>query len=131
VRRSRKHKTVMLAGRRVLLVEDEYLLAKWMMDEFDRLGIETVGPVRSVARALELVAHSEHLDGAVLDINVSGDLVFPVADALRVRGVPFVFTTGYDRQAIPAQYRDVVFCPKPVNPTEVVHALFSQADGVS
>jgi CheY-like chemotaxis protein len=121
----------MLAGRRVLLVEDEYLLAKWMTDEFGRLGIETVGPVGSVERALELVAHSEHLDGAVLDINVSGDLVFPVADALRVRGVAFVFTTGYDMQAIPEQYRDVVFCPKPVNPTEVVHALFSQAREVS
>jgi CheY-like chemotaxis protein len=120
----------MLAGRRVLLVEDEYLLAKWMTDEFGRLGIETVGPVKSVERALE-IAHGEHLDGAVLDIEVSGDLVFPVADALRVRGVPFVFTSGYDRQAIPEQYRDVVFCPKPVSPTEVVHALFSQADGVS
>jgi CheY-like chemotaxis protein len=86
--------------RRVLLVEDDYLLATGIADAFARLEVETVGPAGSVKQALELVEHGGRLDAAVLDIDLRGDVVYPVADALRARGVPFVFATRYEQQAI-------------------------------
>jgi CheY-like chemotaxis protein len=64
---------VRAAGRCVLVVEDEYLLAKRIADEFAKLGVETIGPANTVKRALDLVEHGGHLDGAVLDIKVRGD----------------------------------------------------------
>ena len=98
-----------------------------MAGEFAKLGVETIGPANTVERALDLVEHGGHLDGAVLDIKVRGDMVFPVAEALRARGVPFVFTTGYDEHAIPDRYKDVARYEKPFDPAQVVRALFSDA----
>jgi CheY-like chemotaxis protein len=115
------------ASRRVLVVEDEYLIAKRFADELAKLGIETVGPAGTVAQALALIAHGDHLDGATLDIKVRDDKVFAVADALQARGVPFVFATGYDQEAIPDRYRHVVRCQKPLDPAQVVRALFSES----
>ena len=114
--------------RRVLLVEDDYLLATGIADAFARLGVETVGPAGSVKQALELVEHSGRLDAAVLDINLRGDAVYPVADALRARGVPFVFATGYEQQAIAERYRDVATFRKPIDPSRVLRALFGASD---
>jgi CheY-like chemotaxis protein len=118
------------AGRCVRVVEDEYLLAKRIADEFAKLGVETIGPASTVQRALDLIEHGGHLDGAVLDIKVRGDLVFPVADALQARSVPFVFATGYDQQAIPDRYRDVTHYQKPLDPAQVVRALISKAGSI-
>ena len=106
---------VSIAGatsRRVLVVEDEYLIAKRIAGEFAKLGIETVGPAGTVARALDLIAHGDHLDGATLDIKVRDAKVFAVADALQARGVPFVFATGYDQEAIPTRRHDTVRTPE-------------------
>ena len=114
--------------RRVLLVEDRYLLATGMADEFARLGVETVGPAGSVKQALELVEHGGRLDAAVLDINLRGEVVYPVADALRARGVPFVFVTGYEQQAIPEGYRNVVSFRKPIDPARILSTLFGESD---
>jgi CheY-like chemotaxis protein len=116
--------TARTAGRRVLVVEDEYLLANRMVREFAKLGVETVGPAGTIERALDLIQHCEHLDGAVLDIKVRGDMVFGLADVLRARGVPFVFTTGYDRPIIPDRYRGVARCQKPFDSAQAVRALF-------
>jgi len=115
------------AGRRVLVAEDEYLLAKKLAGEFAKLGIETIGPASTVKRALDLVERGGHLDGAVLDIKLRDDMIFPVAEALRARGVPFVFTTGYNEQAIPDRYKDVARYEKPFDPAKVARALFSDA----
>ena len=123
--------TVHAAGRRVLVVEDEYLLAKRIAGEFAKLGIETIGPANTVERALDLVEHGGHLDGAVLDIRLRDDMVFPVAEALRARGVPFVFATGYDQLAIPNRYSDVAHQHKPLDAAQVLRALFSDADQIS
>ena len=114
--------------RRVLLVEDDYLLATGIADAFARLGVETVGPAGSVKEALELVEHGGRLDAAVLDINLRGDVVYPVADVLRARGVPFVFATGYEQQAIAERYRDVASFRKPIDPARVLRALFGASD---
>jgi DNA-binding LytR/AlgR family response regulator len=78
-----KVSTACIAGRRVLVVEDEYLLASRMEREFAMLGVETVGPAGTIERALDLIQHGGHLDGAVLDIKVRDDMVFIVADVLR------------------------------------------------
>ena len=88
-----------------LLVEELLLCA----------GCEVVGPAATVAEALKLVA-SERLDGAVLDINLGGDRVYPVADALRARGVPFLFVSGYGPSGVAAPYAGVATIQKPFNP---------------
>jgi hypothetical protein len=65
----------------------------------------------------------------VLDVNLQGEMVYPVADALRERGVPFVFATGYDHLHIPANFGDIAICEKPVRPSVVGEALFSRLPG--
>src|SRR3954453_11157705 len=102
-----------LTGHRILLVEDEYFIADDMAQSFREHGIEVVGPAASVADALDLIRDTERLDGAVLDINLRGEMVFPVADALETRNVPFLFATGYDAAIVPARYRHIPRCEKP------------------
>jgi CheY-like chemotaxis protein len=99
---------------RVLLVEDEYMIAQDMAYELEALGTEVVGPVGSVADALRLVDAEQAIDRAFLDINLGGERVYPVADLLIARGTRIVFTTGYDDSAIPSRYADVPRCGKPV-----------------
>lgn len=112
-----------LAGRRVLVVEDEYFVADDIARALKRAGAQVVGPVPTFEQALGLIASGEPPDCAVLDINLRGDTVFPVADALRERGVPFVFATGYDAAAIPAPYREVPRWEKPFDASKLVQAL--------
>ncbi|NWG46453.1 MAG: response regulator [Alphaproteobacteria bacterium] len=118
----------MMAGRRVLLAEDEFIVVCDMIGTFEACGAEVVGPASSVAEALSLVEATEDLDGAVLDINLQGEMVYPVADALKLRGVPFVFATGYDRSVIREDYLDVPRCEKPVDMRLIVTALFHELD---
>jgi CheY-like chemotaxis protein len=115
--------SVGLPGRRVLIAEDEYLLASKMVEEFARLGVETIGPASTVKRALDLVEHCGPLDAAMLDIKLRNEMIFPVADALRARGVPFVFTTGYNQKIIPDGYKDVVRYEKPFDVTEIARVV--------
>jgi CheY-like chemotaxis protein len=87
-----------LARRRVLVVEDEALIAMMFADDLSEAGAEVVGPVATVEDALRLVDSlmaDGGLDAAVLDVNLGGESVEPVADRLATRGVPFVFATGY------------------------------------
>src|SRR4051812_23340622 len=96
-----------LARRRVLLIEDEYFIADDMARAFRARGAEVVGPAATLDAAMQLVSKGDPLDGAVLDINLRGEMVYPVADALRDRGVPFIFSTGYDDVTIPSRYAGV------------------------
>ena len=96
-----------LAGRRILVVEDEFLIADEIAVAFARLGIFTVGPARTLEHALKLLESSGHLDGAVLDVNMRGAMVFPLADVLLARIVPFIFATGYDPEVISERYSHV------------------------
>ena len=105
-----------LRGRRLLVVEDEYLIAASLARGLEGRGAEVVGPAGSVRDALALVeAAGGRLDGAVLDINLRDERVYPVADALVARGVPFIFLTGYDARVIPDAYAGVPRCEKPVS----------------
>jgi len=80
---------------RVLLVEDEALVAMMMEDVLEDLGWEVAGSFGDVKPTLEWLASADRLDAAVLDINLGSEMVFPVAEALKARGTPFTFLTGY------------------------------------
>lgn len=90
----------------VLLVEDEYLIAEALQLNLEMLGVRVVGPVARVSDALDLLASDQTVDCSLLDVRLDGEPVFPVADALRERGIRFAFLSGYDRAALPQAYAD-------------------------
>ena len=104
--------TSMLAGRRVLVVEDEAIVAWALEDMLADLGCCMVGPAARIAQALALI-EAEALDMAVLDVNLDGLTSYCVADALAARGVPFMFSTGYNKDRLPSPYRDRPVMQKP------------------
>lgn len=88
-----------LTGKRILVVEDEALIAAMVEDMLCELGAVVIGPAGTIAKGLAL-AGSEHLDAALLDVNVRGERIDPVADVLRGRGIPMLFATGYGTRAL-------------------------------
>jgi CheY-like chemotaxis protein len=112
-----------LSGRRVLVVEDEYFIADDLARALARLGADVVGPVPTRAEAESLLASAERIDLAVLDINLKGETVFPLADLLIERSVPFLFATGYGEATIPDRYRQVPRWEKPFPPEALAQAL--------
>lgn len=110
--------------RRILVVEDDFFVAEDLLACLDAVGAKVVGPVASVREALDLIGQSEPLDGAVLDINLRGELAFAVADALLARSIPFVFATGYDRSIVPERFANVITCEKPFNADQVARAMW-------
>ena len=102
----------LLIGRRVFVVEDEMVIA-WLLEQMlSELGCEVVGPAARVKEALTMV-ETEDFDVALLDINLHCEKSYPVADALTARGIPFLFSTGYNKDSIPTGYRDYPFLQKP------------------
>ena len=94
------------SGLRVLLVEDENLVALLLEDMLAELGHTVVGPVARLDKALE-TAQREAFDVAILDVNINGEDSYPIAEALAARGIPFVFSTGYGKKSLPAPYIDL------------------------
>ena len=97
---------------RILVVEDEPLIAMLVEDWLAELACEAAGPVGSVAAALALVEGGA-LDGAILDVSLEGGDSFAVADALRSRNVPFVFATGHGTERIAERFKDAPTLAKP------------------
>jgi DNA-binding response OmpR family regulator len=114
----------LLSGYRVLVIEDEYFLADDIARSLQSCGAEILGPVSEIESASRIL-NFEIVNAAVLDINLKGQIVFPIARALRARNVPFVFTTGYDRRIIDAEFRDVLVWEKPFDLLGMVRALAS------
>jgi len=112
-----------LRGCRILVVEDEYMLADELRTELCDAGAIVIGPVATLAEALALVESGQALDGAILDVNLGGEMVFPVADLLLARNVPFVLATGYEGSTIPGLYAHVVRLDKPANVRLVTQAI--------
>jgi len=110
-------------GRRVLVVEDEYFVACDIARALAQGGAEVIGPAPDADGALALLDQHQAIDAAVLDINLKGETVYPVADKLRARGVPFGFATGYDDAALPGSYRDVPRWEKPFDIAKLVGAV--------
>ncbi len=103
-----------LAGLKILLVEDEFFVAVFIENILRDLGCTVVGPSAGVAEAIGTVA-AESFDAAVLDINLDGEYVYPVADLLLEIGTPFVFSTGYAALDLPERYRRFRRVRKPFN----------------
>lgn len=107
---------------RVLLVEDEVMIAMMVEDMILELGMEVVGPAPNMKEALSLAKTTE-FDVAILDVNVGGEVVFPVADLLRERGIPITFATGYGVSGLPSRYSDCASLPKPFTISSLAAAL--------
>lgn len=108
---------------RILIVEDEYLLADELAIWLAEAGAVVLGPASSVSRALALLNEEQPPDGAILDLNLGGESAFAVADELVTRGVPVVFTTGYDASTLPERYAGIPRCEKPIDIRHMETAL--------
>lgn len=102
-----------LEGFRVLVVEDEVIIAMLLEDFVEELGGEVVGPVQSASRAMKLI-ETEEIGAATLDVNVAGGNVYDAAAALESRSIPFVFVTGYSGlPGCPTEFTDTPTLKKP------------------
>jgi DNA-binding response OmpR family regulator len=112
-----------LAGCRILLMEDEFLIALEIADALSEAGAEVSGPHVTLSAAEE-AAQTEAADLAVLDIDLKGEEVFPAARHLRQRGIPFIFYTGQpEREILRTEFRDVPVCVKPCQPARLIGEL--------
>jgi CheY-like chemotaxis protein len=121
--------TPTLAGRRILVVEDEMMIAMLVEDMLSELGCSVVGPAHALDTALDLVRTEGGLDAALLDVNLGGQPVFAVADALRAKGVPAIFSTGYGDAGLRDVDRGSPVLQKPFRAGDLARAL-NQALGV-
>ncbi len=112
-----------LSGRKILVVEDEYLIADDLAALLSQAGAEVIGPAASLPKAMRLASDTQQFDAAVLDINLRGVNVFPLADELRARGIPMLFMTGYGENNVPADYCAIARCEKPTGAAKVVEEL--------
>jgi len=109
---------------RVLVVEDEYLIRMLLEDMLADIGYDLAAGVGTIAEASELAANGE-FHAAILDVNLDGKEIYPVADILAGRGVPFVFVTGYGERSLPEPYRDRPALQKPFQAEQLRTALAS------
>lgn len=118
-----------LADRRILVVEDEYILARQLVRTLTQEGAVVLGPVPDVARALAMVADGPgEIDVAILDVNLVGEKVYPVAEALLDRGVPFLFASGYDADESGLRFTGIRHLVKPLMMKSLVAALVAEMD---
>ena len=113
-----------LKGVRVLVVEDEYLVAILIEEILQSAGCVVMGPVPRLPEALDAIDR-ESCDVAVLDVNLAGERINPVADALSERNVPFLFVTGYGANSLPREYAQRPHICKPFRMAELLGALSS------
>lgn len=111
-----------LQGKKVLVVEDEALIAMLFEDMLADAGCLVVGPAMNLRQALELAEVAE-IDLAVLDVNLNGEPSFPVASVLQARGVPLVFSSGYGSHGLPPEWQDRPTLPKPFTAEALVEML--------
>ena len=118
------------AGRRILVVEDEMLIAMTIEDALQESGGEIVGPVATLEAALKL-AEEEKFDAAILDVTIRGGKVYPVAERLLARGIPFVLASGHEDWALPEALRDKPRLMKPFTAAaleEQLKLLYGEAE---
>jgi len=116
------------AGLRVLVVEDEMLVSLLIEDFLNDLLCTVVGPYSTVGSALAVAQRAE-IDFALLDVNIGGTKVYPVAEALQSRGVPFLFLSGYGDEAVPADRPGWRVCSKPFQLTALLEMMLEQLGG--
>jgi CheY-like chemotaxis protein len=117
-----------LSNRRVLVVEDEMMIAMLIEDMLEEFGCTLVGPATTVPRALELIA-KENVEIAVLDLNLDGQDTYAIADALRQKNVPFIFATGYGSTGLRQEYGNRPVLQKPFQAQALENALAGALTG--
>jgi CheY-like chemotaxis protein len=113
-----------LRNARVLVVEDEVLVAALLEDRLEAMGCHVIGPAAAIEDALELLK-TEEIDAAVLDVNIGGKKVFPVADALAAKDIPFLFATAYGAAGVTDRHSRRAVLDKPYHERALEHALRS------
>lgn len=110
------------ARQRILIIEDETLVAMLVEDALQEAGYGVIGPARTVAEAMTLL-EGERPHAVVLDLNLAGECSGGVADLLAARGIPFVVATGYGAAGVPANHRNAPVLPKPYDPADLTAAV--------
>jgi CheY-like chemotaxis protein len=113
-------------GLRVLLVEDEAMIRMMVVDMIEELGHRVAAEAGRLDKALEL-ARSSEFDVAILDLNLNGEVIVPVAEAIQARGIPIIFATGYGAAGLPAEFGDRPALQKPFQ----LEALASAIDAIT
>jgi CheY-like chemotaxis protein len=108
---------------RILVVEDEYILAMDLQNFLEDNGAVVVGPAPSVGQAMALIRSGMPIEAAIVDVNLGGEMAFPVADALTERRIPFVFASGYADDTLQERYPDARTCKKPYGLHEIARTL--------
>ncbi|MEO5324011.1 response regulator [Mesorhizobium sp. CC13] len=108
--------------RRILIVEDEFILAMLLEDLLSDMGHQVVASIASLDKAMEFAGRGD-VDFAILDINLGGEKSFPVAAILRRRGIPFVFATGYGSAGLTTEYDNEFTLQKPYEPKQLRRAI--------
>jgi DNA-binding response OmpR family regulator len=119
-----------LAGFCVMVVEDDYFVATEFAELLRARGARVVGPVPDIERGRALL-EQEGLDCALLDVNLKGSFVFELAEHLIARGVPTIFTTGYDCTFLPASLQQAPCLQKPIDIRQLVRTIRDQASRAS
>ncbi len=111
-----------MAAKRVLVVEDEFLIALDIAGVLEQAGITVIGPAGTVGDALQAI-DGEVVHGALLDAHLAGEPVTRIADALKARGIPFAFVSGYGRESLPEAYRKAPLVRKPFTDRDLLAAI--------
>ena len=111
-----------MAATRILVVEDEFLIALDIAGVLELAGLTVIGPAGNVGDALDAIAR-ETVDGALLDAQLGGEPVSRVADALVARGIPFAFVSGYGREHLPPAHRNAPLVKKPFTGKDLLAAV--------
>ena len=106
----------------IFVVEDEFLLALSLVNDLRSAGYDVVGPYRSLSEAIE-AEQKEQFDGAILDVNLKGEFVYPLAERLAKAAKPFVFLTGYNAADLPPHLRSIMRIAKPYDPEILLRQL--------
>jgi CheY-like chemotaxis protein len=111
-----------MAEKRILVVEDEFLIALDIAGVLEQAGIVVIGPAGTVGDALQAIDGAE-VHGALLDAHLAGEPVTRIADALKARGIPFAFVSGYGREQLPQAHRGALLVKKPFTGKDLLAAV--------
>ncbi|MEH2477657.1 CheY-like chemotaxis protein [Nitrobacteraceae bacterium AZCC 2146] len=117
-------------GGSVFLVEDEVMIRMMVADMLEELGYSVAAETGEINEAVRLASSTE-FDIAILDVNVNGKVISPVAEVIRIRGRPFIFATGYGAQGLPEEYRDRPTLQKPFQMETLAQVIASTLKGVA
>jgi PAS domain S-box-containing protein len=117
-------KPIAVSGNRIMVVEDEALVALALRESLDEMGFSVLGPFNRISEAM-VALRNNRVDAAVLDVNLGGELIYPLADVLAADRVPFVFITGYGAEEIEPRYAKVPILQKPIEPG-ALQSVFAQ-----